>query len=227
VRPALIAEDGVSFREGTVEDIERIGDEIATILKGLLDSTQFANRKVDSLRHVVKTIELPFRGVPSDEELKQLRVSNQKRLTEAQAAAQDLDEFVLLHDNPVWDVEVEKHWLERLVALDTIPKSTPAQLSVLAIGDALVVWTVPGELFSSVGKRIKRLSGDVPSMLVGYSNGSLGYLPSEEAMDEGGYEVDVAYRYYGLPGPFTGDLEHRLVSTLEQMIKEVNDDLQA
>lgn len=227
VRPALIAEDGVSFREGTIEDIERIGNEIAAALKRALDSAQSSSKEVDTLRHVVKTIDLPFSGIPTVEELDKLSVLNQERLSVAQAATRELDEFVLLHDNPVWDVEVEKHWLERLIALDKIPSSTPAQLSVLAIGNELVLCTVPGELFSSVGKRIKNLSGDVQSMLVGYSNGSLGYLPSEEAMDEGGYEVGVAYRYYGLPGPFTRDLEHRLVSTLKQMLEKVRNDLQA
>lgn len=227
VRPALIAENGVSFREGTVEDINMIGNEIATALKRALDSAQSSSKEVYTLRHVVKTIDLPFSSIPTVEELDKMSASNEKRLAEARAAAKNYDEFVLLHDNPVWDVEVEKHWLEHLISLDTIPRSVPAQLSVLVIGNELVLYTVPGELFSSVGKRIKSLSGDMPSMLVGYSNGSLGYLPSEEAMAEGGYEVGVAYRYYGLPGPFTHDLEHRLVSALAQMVEEVRDDFQA
>ena len=33
--------------------------------------------------------------------------------------------------------------------------------------------------------------------VVGYANGDIGYLPPQEIYAEGGYEVDMAYKFYG------------------------------
>ena len=34
--------------------------------------------------------------------------------------------------------------------------------------------------------------------MAAYANGNIGYIPTARAYLEGGYEVDSAYRYYGL-----------------------------
>jgi len=48
--------------------------------------------------------------------------------------------------------------------------------------------TFPGELFHEIGQTIK-FSAHLPhTYIVGYSNGSLGYLPTQEAYAQGGYE---------------------------------------
>jgi hypothetical protein len=39
------------------------------------------------------------------------------------------------------------------------------------------------------------------TVFAGYTNGSIGYLPTPEAYEEGGYEVDTSYIYYRLPAP--------------------------
>ena len=111
-----------------------------------------------------------------------------------------------------------------MLRLSQIPESVEAELSVLSIGNAVTLCMVPGELFSDPGKRIKALFARTPVMLVGYANGSLGYLPGEDACDEGGYEVAVAYKYYGLPGPFDSSLEQLIWEGFSSMAKEVQHD---
>jgi Neutral/alkaline non-lysosomal ceramidase, N-terminal len=39
------------------------------------------------------------------------------------------------------------------------------------------------------------------TMFAGYTNGSVGYLPTRDAYEKGGYEVDTSYLYYRLPAP--------------------------
>ena len=78
---------------------------------------------------------------------------------------------------------------------------------------------VPGELFSSLGKKIKALAPDRAVMVAGYANGSLGYLPGRDAVSQGGYEVEVAYKYYGLPGAFTEDLEDLILGGFDGLLK--------
>ena len=225
VRPALLGPDGSSFREGTIEDVEHMGAEIAG---RLFDSLQEkAGRRGETENHmcfVRRTISCRFGSIPSREELIALQKDNAEQLARAQKEAEDLEPFVRLHDNPVWEVEAQRHWIDRLLRLSQIPESVEAELSVLSIGNAVTLCMVPGELFSDPGKRIKALFARTPVMLVGYANGSLGYLPGEDACDEGGYEVAVAYKYYGLPGPFDSSLEQLIWEGFSSMAKEVQHD---
>jgi hypothetical protein len=69
----------------------------------------------------------------------------------------------------------------------------PAEISAFRIGPLAAV-TVPGELFCEIGMRIKAASPFPHTLIAGYANGSVGYLPTAEAYPEGGYEVTHACR---------------------------------
>lgn len=56
----------------------------------------------------------------------------------------------------------------------------------LMVGGAMFV-TIPGELFTEIGMRIKRASPHARTFIVGLANGSLGYIPTSRAIGEGGY----------------------------------------
>jgi hypothetical protein len=47
----------------------------------------------------------------------------------------------------------------------------------------------PGELFTEIGMRIKRESPFRQTCILGLANGSLGYVPTREAISQGGYEI--------------------------------------
>jgi hypothetical protein len=63
--------------------------------------------------------------------------------------------------------------------------------TVVRLGDLMWV-TFPGELFSSIGKFVKAACPAPYAHLVGYTNGSVGYLPEQKAFGEGGYEPAVS-----------------------------------
>jgi len=63
----------------------------------------------------------------------------------------------------------------------------PIDLQAIRIQDALFV-AVPGELFVEVALRAKQSAGR-PVFVVGLANGYVGYLPSRDAYEQGGYEV--------------------------------------
>jgi hypothetical protein len=54
--------------------------------------------------------------------------------------------------------------------------------------DELTLVTFPGEMFHDIGKQIKANTRNRYSFLVGYCNGGFGYLPTQAAFSEGGYE---------------------------------------
>lgn len=61
-------------------------------------------------------------------------------------------------------------------------------LSVLKVGD-IVFAGISGELFTEIGKYIKTESPGVNTVVITHCNGSSGYLCTDEAYPEGGYEV--------------------------------------
>jgi len=68
-------------------------------------------------------------------------------------------------------------------------KNTTVDVSTTVIKIDIFSWvTFPGELFHEIGQTIKFSTHSDYPFLVGYCNGSLGYLPTQRAYSEGGYE---------------------------------------
>jgi hypothetical protein len=69
----------------------------------------------------------------------------------------------------------------------------PAEVQVFRIGDVAMVG-LPGEFFVEFGLQIKKASPARITLVVGLANGSIGYVPTPEAFDQGGYEP-TPWRY--------------------------------
>ncbi|MFH1476977.1 MAG: neutral/alkaline non-lysosomal ceramidase N-terminal domain-containing protein [Verrucomicrobiota bacterium] len=57
----------------------------------------------------------------------------------------------------------------------------------LALDDCAFI-SFPGELFTEIGQRIKAASPFRYTYIIGLANGSIGYIPTREAIPQGGYE---------------------------------------
>lgn len=60
----------------------------------------------------------------------------------------------------------------------------------LKINDDVAIWSAPLELFCEISNEIRDSSPFPYTFYFGYSNGWLGYLPTEAAWEHGGYEVE-------------------------------------
>jgi len=90
-------------------------------------------------------------------------------------------------------------WAQRLVALaeaGATKLTQPFEIQALRIGDAAIVG-LPGEVFVSYQHQIRACSPFAHTIVLAYTNGNIGYVPTEDAFPEGGYEVDSAIKYYG------------------------------
>jgi neutral ceramidase len=68
----------------------------------------------------------------------------------------------------------------------------PVEIRALGFGTSLALIGIPGEPFLEIGESIRRRS-DISNLLVcGYSNGTVGYLPTRRAFEHHGYEVGMA-----------------------------------
>ena len=88
-----------------------------------------------------------------------------------------------------------------------------AELQAWRIGDLAFV-TAPAEIFTENGTLVKNQSPFDHTFFVGYTNGSIGYVPTVDAYPEGGYEVTHACQVDPEAG---GMVNQSCLSLLEQV----------
>jgi len=114
------------------------------------------------------------------------------------------------------------HWAEMVVR--TIDSGEPVTRELvcwaLQINDIGIV-AVNGEPFAELSLEVKSRSPFAKNFFLGYSNGCLGYLPTPEAFDEGGMEVNESYQNYLLPTSFTREWGPAVVANCLELLEEL------
>ena len=67
----------------------------------------------------------------------------------------------------------------------------PAEINTLILTDDVALASFSGEFFNQFGVTIKQHSPTKHTFFLGYTNGSLGYIPTKEAVQYGGYGADI------------------------------------
>lgn len=115
-------------------------------------------------------------------------------------------------------------WAEAQLAAPTRTDHWDGRVSAARLGEVLLI-ACPGEPFLEVAHHITGAltAGDVCGVVpVGYADGVPGYLPTEDEYPRGGYEVEDAFRYYSMPGPFARGSAERLESAAQQAARKVS-----
>ena len=91
----------------------------------------------------------------------------------------------------------------------------------MSIGDELRIIALGGEIFAEYSLWLREffLSKKLDLLTVGYCNGMVGYIPTFDAMLEGGYEVERSYKIFGYLFPFSSKLESILMKEVHKLIK--------
>lgn len=76
---------------------------------------------------------------------------------------------------------------------------TPMEIQAFRLGDCALI-AHAAETLHEIGAAIKTGSPAPITLFAGYSNGSIGYLPTTAAHAQGGYEVELSPYIYRLPG---------------------------
>ncbi len=183
-------------RSASINEAQARGAELA---EAVLDSVQAA-RPV-TISHILgshRAIELPVRPFDVKEAEAQLMAA---QATYAAAIGQTSPpELRQLEVNVIGAGKACK------IATALSNKSLVAEIQLLEFGP-IKLFSIPGELFCSIGKRIKALGPKIE--IVGYGNGYIGYIPSREAFRQGGYEL-----FSSLVGP---DAEEVIIDTIRSM----------
>ncbi len=81
-----------------------------------------------------------------------------------------------------------------------LEKAVSFEISVLQIGKLRLIF-LSAEVFAETALALKKHFGPAWIISVSHGAGEVGYVPTREALTEGGYESAYAYRFFGLPAP--------------------------
>lgn len=73
----------------------------------------------------------------------------------------------------------------------TTEKDGKLIMNAVTIGESFAFVTFPGELFDTISEQMEAGSPYASTMLIGYSNGHIGYLPSAYGFEYTSYETDI------------------------------------
>ena len=165
---------------GSFADVERLGQELGrVVLEGWDAATPL---DVSALRWAHERLDLPLQPPPLRwrAEVEKLKCHLRARLA--------------------WGGEVSKAQLEWAVAMHkwvragaACTRVQPFEIQALALGE-LVLFGVEGELFARYQLDLEATHG--PAVLCGFANGCIGYVPTADEYARGGYEIDLAYKFY-------------------------------
>jgi len=100
---------------------------------------------------------------------------------------------------------------------DVAPGNWTGRVSVLDWGGVPIV-ALPGEILAETGLGIRRACGDGPAFVLCFADGTSGYIPPASEYSSGGYEVDEAHRFYGMPGSFAPGGAERLAAAAQALV---------
>lgn len=114
------------------------------------------------------------------------------------------------------------HWQEtmgRQVLAGQVQATRDAELMAVRIGRLTFVG-ISAEAFSHFAELVRMECGSPAVYVVGYANGVMGYLPTQAAYLEGGYEVETAHVFYLSFRPRRGALE-MLARQAAELVREL------
>ncbi|WP_449462554.1 neutral/alkaline non-lysosomal ceramidase N-terminal domain-containing protein [Tardisphaera miroshnichenkoae] len=115
--------------------------------------------------------------------------------------------------------DVIEDWLGEIGGSSPSPAVGEAQGVALSKGLALISFS--GELFSSVGNLIKLGSPFAETLVIGYANGLVGYIPDAKAFEIGSYEASEAYMYFDT-FPFSKNVSKLVVKTSLEVLSSLS-----
>jgi len=90
------------------------------------------------------------------------------------------------------------------------------------------VWDFAGQKLISLGGEVtigyavklkEKYGEDI--FVMAYSNDVMGYIPTEQVLEEGGYEGDTSQRAYGLPSKWAPGIEGRILIAIDSLMKKI------
>ncbi|MFA4043880.1 MAG: hypothetical protein HZRFUVUK_000659 [Candidatus Fervidibacterota bacterium] len=194
----------------TFDECEMVGIAFAgTALRAFAFAQEIEPLPLMSMRRI---LQLPLAPPPVEEIERTLEVYS-KELDEARRTGNKVKERI---------ATAMLSWAEKAkesLASGCEQSTQPFDVTILRMGDVAIVG-LSGEVFIEYALNIRKASPFKETFVLGYTNGCIGYVPTESAFPEGGYEVDTAYKYYGT-FMLSPKCEQLILSEVNAMLNEL------
>jgi hypothetical protein len=208
---------------------EEMLENVDALMKQISNAAWPPARRVFSSGLLRRTLRLPYAPVPRAEELEAFRngmamisrtgsgpdavMSTLKNILNVAPGDQPDPEMMMYIAGALrqWSQELMEQYAE-------LPNGCDLALQVWKL-DPLVFCFIAAEVFSETAIQLQRAFPDKLVSVAGYGSPLVGYLPTDEALDDGGYEAAYAYRFYGRPAPFARGAERAVVEALMEMVR--------
>ncbi len=168
-------------KESSFKEVKRIGDILGGEVIKLFNQDN-AYKDLEEISLKTLNIDLKVKYFPPDEELKSLMKEAQEKLNVAVSNGISGGQL-RIYQSIVEGFSNSIHFAEGFRGIDNIT----AEIKVLKMNNNFIVY-IPGELFTSLGLKIKNSVHDKNILVSCYSNGYIGYIADIEAFKNGGYE---------------------------------------
>ncbi|PWW28254.1 neutral/alkaline ceramidase-like enzyme [Cytobacillus oceanisediminis] len=193
VRPNMMTES--KFYRGDQGDVDRLGNLLAKHVMDCIGKNTWTKVSLSNLGITKSTLLLDFENLQTVEQL-------------------------------TWNSNIEKlkmkEWRRRVQTnLPRFAAGLPLEFRLLSLGGNLSFLAMNAEMVVEYGIYIKQaFNGRV--IPLPYSNGMIGYVPTEKQLMEGGYESKEFIYYFALPAPFDRSIEKRIKEKMRRLIgKEI------
>lgn len=163
-----------------------------------------------------REVDLPLCPLPELAAAEATLVESERIVNDLRARGATIEEL----NPPIYHWLAARRVAEFVRSGDRQP-STSAEVQALRINDIAIV-AMPGEPFVEVGLAIKARSPFPHTLFAGYSNGTVGYIPTRDAYPLGGYEVEHAHRGYGLPSALEPGSAERMVDIAVDLLSDLH-----
>jgi neutral ceramidase len=196
-------------REQSFAEVDRLGTLLAeagvALAAGAKESATF-----HGLDRIERTLELPGKLLPDPDQARQEVREGRQRLSALRGGGSDAGTLRLAQ------TELEGRIIEEALASSGAEQYRLCHVSAVRIG-AVALVTVPGELFSALGRRIRERSPFPLTYILGYTDGHVGYLPGVKEYEAGGYEA--------LASPLVPDAGDRVVEACVGLLESLKRNL--
>lgn len=143
------------------------------------------------------------------------------QMTELPFAPRTREEFQNEANGP--DKFKQRRAKAMLAAIDAGRPVRTAQYPMqgIAFGDKVALLGLGGEVVIDYTLAAKKMFPKHELMVAAYSNDVMCYIPNKRILAEGGYEADDSMIYYGMPGPFTSEVEDLMLAGIRKTLNRV------
>jgi neutral ceramidase len=202
---------------GGEDELREIGEELAGDAERLING-EMEFLEEGKVKARTKRVSLRCSPLPPKEEIEGLLSEAMER----ESSAKERGDEVALRV-----AKAEEMWARDMLKAREDGIETPeieAEIGAIAIGPIVLVG-IPGELFCELGMMVKGRAKAKLTMVIGYANGDIGYIPTSSSYRIGGYEVEESYKYYGLSqiAPGEGERMMEVAISLANELLSIND----